>query len=258
MKKSLFLFLIPLLANFAWAESPFDGTWKLEVNQKVPQGENVVVVLQDGTYQCISCKPKINIKADGTDQAVSRKIKEYDTMSLKVLDDKAVESTEKKDGKLVGMQKNTNSADGKTSTSEITNYPGPGKQPFVYKLIYSRIAEGPPGSHEISGTWQIENRIIVLMNTYKSMPDGLIFSGSAGPSWDAKFDGKDYIVKGTTAGTTISLNKVNERMIDATFKRNGKIIAVVHLTVSADGNTMTGVAEDKEKGTTTTSTQTKQ
>jgi hypothetical protein len=257
MKKLLFLFLILLTADFAWAESPFDGTWKIEIPRKFQLGERAVLVLQNGTFQCINCDPEINIKADGTDQAVSPKNKEYDTMSIKALDEKAVESTEKKDGKLVGMQKNTISADGKTSTIEITNYLGPDKLTIVQELTYSRIAEGPPGSHEISGTWQIENDKIILMNTFKSMPDGLIFSSSSGASWDAKFDGEDYIVKGGT-GTTVSLNKVNERMIDETIKHNGKITAVVNMTVSDDGNTMTIVTEGKEKGTTTTMTGTKQ
>ena len=256
MKKSLFLIL--LLPIFAWAASPFDGTWKIDVNQKVPQSGDSVVVLQNGTFQCISCNPKINIKADGTDQAVPPETKEYDMMSLKVLGAKAVETTAKKDGKLVRMTKNTISADGKTSTIEITNYSEPGKQSFAYKLTYSRIAEGPPGSHAISGTWRMENLSTALAVTFQSTPDGLIQSGPIGQSFDAKFDGKDYPVKGTTAGTTVSLNKVNERTIDETSKQNGKTVGVAHMTVSADGKTITMVMEDKEQGTTTTLTGTKQ
>jgi len=255
VKKSLFLIL--LLPIFAWAASPFDGTWKIDVNQKVPQSGDSVVVLQNGTFQCISCNPKINIKADGTDQAVPPENKEYDMMAIKAVDDKATETTAKKDGKVVSTTKNTISADGKTSTIEIVNYSESGKQSFAYKLTYSRVAEGPPGSHAISGTWRMQNLNAALTVTIRSTPDGLMQSGPTGQSFDAKFDGKDYPVKGAAAGTTISLNKVNERTIDQTTKQNGKIVAVTHMTVSADGKTITVVMENKEQGTTTTLTGTK-
>ncbi len=159
MKKTIFLFLILLPVNFSWAESPFDGTWKIkiEVNQKVSQGRSGLVVLQNEVFQCIGCDPEINIKADGTDQHVSPKNEEYDTMSIKVVDDKSIEGTLKKKRELIGMRKTTISADGKTSTIEMTDYHGPGKQPFVSTATYSRIAEGPPGSHEISGVWQAKD-----------------------------------------------------------------------------------------------------
>ncbi len=257
MRKSLFLIL--LLPIFAWAADPFDGTWKIEISQpQTSQGEDAVVLLQNGTFQCISCNPKISIKADGTDQAVPPETKEYDMMAIKAIDDKATETTAKKDGRVVHRSKNTISADGKTSTIEITSYPEPGKQSFTYKLTYIRIAEGPPGSHAISGTWRMQNLNAALTVTIKSTPDGLISSGPAGQSFEAKFDGKDYPIKGAAAGTTVSLNRVNERAIDQTNKQSGKVVAVTHMTVSADGKTMTIVSENKEQGATTTLTATKQ
>jgi hypothetical protein len=258
MRKAMLLLAVLGLVGSLWAQGPFDGTWKIDINQNIPQGQNSVVVLQSGTFQCTSCNPKIDIKADGTDQAVPPETKEYDMMALKILDDKAVETKAKKDGKLIRMTKNLISADGKTSTIEITNYPEPGKQPFVYKLTYNRVAEGPSGSHAISGTWRMGNYSTVLTVTCKSTPDGLISTGPTGQSIDAKFDGKDYPVQGATAGTTISLNKVNERTIDETVKQSGKIVTVIHMTVSADGKTMTIVTENKEQNTTTTLTATKQ
>jgi hypothetical protein len=257
VKKSLFLIL--LLPIFVWAAGPFDGTWKIEISQpQTSQGEDAVLLLQNGTFQCISCNPKINIKAEGTDQAVPPETKEYDMMAIKAVTDKSTETTAKKDGRVVSRTKNTISADGKTSTIEITNYPESGKQPFTYRLTYIRVAEGPPGSHAISGTWRMQNLSAALMVTMKSTPDGLMSSGPTGQSFDAKFDGKDYPVKGAAPGTTISLSKVNERAIDQTSKQNGKIVEVTHMTVSADGKTMTIALENKEQGTTTTLTATKQ
>src|SRR5512134_1493227 len=49
--------------------------------------------------------------------------------------------------------------------------------------------------------------------TFKSTPDGLMYSdSSSGESFDVKFDGKEYPVKGPRGGT-VSVVKLNERSI---------------------------------------------
>jgi low affinity Fe/Cu permease len=256
------LFLILLLPVFAWAEGPFDGTWKVEINQsQTPQTADAVVLLQNGNFQCISCEPKINIKADGTDQAVPPETKQYDMMALKVVDDNTTETTAKKNGKVVSKTTNMISADGKTSTIEALNFAEDGKQP-AYKVTYtySRAAEAPPGAHAISGTWKMQkaNLVASLPMTIKSTPDGLMVSGPGPQSFEAKFDGQDYPVKGAPDGNTVSLSKVNESAIDMTTKQNGKTTTVTHLAVAADGKTMTIKLENSAQGATTSLTATKQ
>src|SRR5215472_14870346 len=53
MKRILFLLLlVPVLS---WAQSPFDGTWKIDMSKsKLPKKPDVYV-LQNGTYECKSC-----------------------------------------------------------------------------------------------------------------------------------------------------------------------------------------------------------
>jgi hypothetical protein len=69
-----------------------------------------------------------------------------------------------------------------------------------------------------------------------------------GESWEAKVDGKDYPVKGTYANETVSLKKLSDRSIEATFKRDGKVESVDKITVSPDGKKMTTVADNKRLG----------
>ena len=83
-------------------------------------------------------------------------------------------------------------------------------------------------------------------------------SSPSGESFDAKFDGKDYPIKGATGNYTVSLTKVNKRSIDITNKRDGKIVSVDHMMVSADGKTMTTKSENKETGATETTIAIKQ
>ena len=254
MKKTLFLTL--LLPILAWAAGPFDGTWKMDPSKTQLSGQKpTVVVLQSGVLQTTSSTgEKFNVKADNSDQPGPPEAKtRYDTVAYKVVDDKTIEATGKKDGKVVWSSRRTVSADGKTMTSESTSYPEASKQPMTSKFTYTRVAAGPPGSHAISGTWQIQSYIpSELLTTYKSTPNGLMMSDPIGESFDAKFDGKDYPVKGATGSYTVSLTKVNKRSIDITNKRDGKITGVDHMTVSADGKTMTTKSESKSTGATAT------
>ncbi len=83
-------------------------------------------------------------------------------------------------------------------------------------------------------------------------------SNPVGESFDAKFDGKDYPVKGAPAGYTVSLKKVDDRTIASTTKMDGKIVQESTVSVSADGKTLTMKNQNKVQGTTSTFTATKQ
>ena len=55
----------------------------------------------------------------------------------------------------------------------------------------------------------------------------------------ARFDGKDYPIKGSSMADAISLKRVNERQIDAVEKNDGKIVMTGKSVISADGKTST-------------------
>ena len=256
--RSSILSILLLPAFLCAAESPFDGTWKMDLSAaQFPE----VWVLKDGMYEQSTLSSKYSIKADGTDQPVLGR--DYDTNAVKVVDDRIVEFTSKKDGKDFGFCREIVSEDGKQLTAEITYYLEASKQPVAVKRILSRVAAGPPGSHAISGTWtQKVQKMSAADNaftvTIKSTPNGRIYSNSAGRSYDARFDGRYYPMKGAPAGNTVSLAKVNERTITSTLKQDGKVVEVSTMTVSADGKTASVKEEYQEQGTTGTYTLIKQ
>ena len=248
--------LAVLLPVVAWAaEDPFTGSWKVNLDKIQFPDKPESWVLQNGRYQCSTCDPEVDIKADGTDQPTPG-TKYRDTLAVKVLDDKTVEMTSKKGGRVIGTEKETVSADGKALNVTFTDYPELSQQPVTGQVTLVRVTAGPTGSHAISGSWRtgkidsVSNNALTF--TLRGSADGLMMSGTTGESYDAKYDGKDYPIKGDRAGSTVSLTKVNDRSIDETVKRDGKIVAVNHLTVSADGKTLTVKSEDKQRGTTTT------
>jgi hypothetical protein len=261
MRKVMLLVAVLGLAVSLWAASPFDGTWKIDLNKVQLPDKPQTMMIQNGMYQCSTCDPKINIKADGTDQPIAGS-KTADTVSVKVVDDKTVEVIDKKGGKVLSSSKATVSADGKMFTVESINYPE-GKQPVTVKETFIRVAAGPAGSHAFSGSWKIHKVNIgpenTLTITYKSSSNGLMMSVPAfGITYDANFDGKDYPIKGDPSATTVSLTKVNDRSFDETTKSDGKIVSVNHVTVSADGKTMSVKSASKVQGTTATFTAIKQ
>ncbi len=95
-------FLVGLLMPAtARAQSPFDGTWKVDLKTaKFPEKPDVYL-LQDGMYHCKTCVPSVDVKADGQDHEVSGH-PYYDMVSIKVADDRTIEETDKKNGKNGG------------------------------------------------------------------------------------------------------------------------------------------------------------
>jgi len=248
MKKFLFVILWFLPVTL-FGQSPFDGTWKTNLAEsKLSQKPNEYTV-NNGMYDCESCAPKVNVKADGQDHPVNGQT--YDTVAVQVIDANTVHLTYKKGGKTELETTRLASQDGKMLTVTNTMYPTDGSQPFKQEAKFTRVSKGPDGSNATSGSWRIQivnEDAAGLTGTWKGAGDGLSFSRPTGWGWEAKFDGKDYPVKGTYANETVSLKSLGDHSIELTFKRDGKIESVEKLTVSPDGKKMTTVAENKLTG----------
>ena len=102
MKNLFFIGLLVLLVvpMAAMAQSPFDGTWKWDPSSVQWPEKPDVFLLQNGMFECKTCVPPVNVKADGTDQQVTGD-PYRDTVNVKAIDDHNVEETSKKDGKVV-------------------------------------------------------------------------------------------------------------------------------------------------------------
>lgn len=255
MRKSFFA-ILTLLPIFAWAsQSPFEGIWNFTPAEFGAE----VLLLQDGIFQDIIADPSIKVRADGSDQP-NPPASKTDTAAARIVDDKTVEVTIKRNGKVIEQDRHTVSADGKTITKEfrLTPEAGTGRQPEAGRWTLNLVAAGPAGSHAISGKWSIPGTTMPRTVTFKSSPDGLIMSSLFTLGKDIKVDGKDYPMRGLYGfqgrggggpDITVSLTQVNDRTISQTVKKDGKIDIVFTYTVSDDGKTLT---EKREEGETTT------
>jgi len=252
MKKLLFiLLLVPVLG---WAQSPFDGTWKIDLSKtKLPKKPDVLL-LQDGVYECKTCAPPIKVKADGQFQPVSGN-PYVDMEKVTVIDDRHVNSESQKAGKQMSTVKRSVSDDGNTLTEEWTYSGNPTGGTISGTDTMTRVAKGPAGSNPVSGSWREAKSDVAtadaLLFTYKGGGDSLSMTTPTGQSYDAKLDSKQVPYVGDPGTTTVSLKRIGDS-IEETDYRDGKVISVGKSTVSPDGKTMTIVVDDKLHGTAST------
>jgi hypothetical protein len=257
MKKIEQLFAYTLFLLWApaslLAQSPFDGTWHTNIDQAKLSAKPYVYSLNKGMYSCSSCNPKIDVKADGQDQSVTGQT--YDTISVHEVDPKSIAVTTKKGGKTVAETSRTVSDDGNTMTVKTTAHPENSDQTVSQEVTFTRVGKAPAGANGTSGSWRI-NKITTsengLTTTYTSSADGLSMSTPTGVSYTAKLDGKDYPVKGSYTFNSVSLKRVDDRTIEETDKRDGKIVGIYKMSIAPDGKKMTVVATSKVTGRTST------
>jgi hypothetical protein len=254
MKKVLFvefamLLLLPILAV---AQNAFDGTWKIDVNNAQFSKKPDVYLLQNGMYQCKTCVPPIDVKADGQDQKVTGH-PYYDSIAIKVVNDHEIEETDKKNGKTVVTSTESVSADGKTMTFTFNDSSNTSADPVTGKGEATRVAKGAAGSHAISGSWRTTKVASVsdngLMWTYKVNGDEISMTTPTGQSYTAKLNGAQSPYKGDPGTTSISIKTMGKDTLEETDYRDGKAISVTKMVLTADGKKMKLMAEDKLRGT---------
>jgi hypothetical protein len=240
------------------AQSPFDGTWHINVTQAKFSPKPHVFYISDGWYHCGSCAPDYVVQADGKDHAVSGHA--FDTVAVTIVDPKTITIAVKKDGKVISEQTRTVSANRKMLTVKTTVHPMNSDKPVTDVVTAKMVGVAPLGVHDTSGSWQIqkvtesENGTTV---TYKTSGDEFSMSDPTGASYTAKLDGQDYPVKGAYGYDTVSLKKIDAHTIEETDKRAGKVTDVTRMTVSANGKTMTIADTSQPDGRVATFTATK-
>jgi hypothetical protein len=240
-------FLLPVVA---FGQTSLDGTWKLDVSNLSYPKRPLVWLVQYGIYECRSCVPPIRVSADGHEQRISGQ--SYDTISIAILDGRTIRLIQKKSSQIDSDEKFTVSADGKTATDEFGNW----------KISMHRIADAPPGSHLMSGTWQpfkIESSSDrELLFTFEMRGDTLAMSRPTGQSYRAKLNGSDSPYFGEPRFNGVAIKGIDANTIEENDKFDGRVVIVSRMSVTADGKSMNVTVHDLEDGSTAQFTATRQ
>jgi hypothetical protein len=241
------------VAAVSRAQSPFDGTWKTDLSQTKFSPKPLAFYTSQGWYHCVTCNPSFDVAADGQDHAVTGQ--SYDTISVTIVDPHTISIATKKGGQADYEQTRTVSADGKTLTVNSTGHPVNGGAPTNFVSTAKRSGVAPAGAHATSGQWVIQKETGSdngLLTTYKTNGDQFTMTSPTGETYTAKFDGADYPATGAHSYNAVSLKKINANTIEETDKRDGQVVGVYTMTVSANGKTMTVVDTNKATGRTST------
>ena len=228
------------------AQASFNGTWHTDLAKAKISPKPNVFYLSQGWFHCVSCNPAYDVKADGTDQAVTGQ--SYDTVSVSAVDAKTISVTGKKAGKVTFEQTRTVSADGKTLSVKTTTHPMNSDQTITGEATAKLSGVAPADVHATSGSWvidKVKESENGLDTTFKVTGDEITMTEPTGSSYTAKLDGTDAPFKGSYATDTVSVKKIDAHTLEETDKRGGQVVEVDRMTVSPNGKTMTVVANNK-------------
>lgn len=243
-----FVLVIAFMPALAVAGSPFDGTWKYDLSKTIHSKKPSVFLLQDGIYESKTEIPPVKVKADGSDQPVSGD-PYVDTVAVQIVSDHQIKVTGKKNGKERYSLTQTVSSDGKTmAITESDNTANNGGPPVIWKVESTRVAEGPAGSHAISGSWEesrLEGSDNGILFTFKVDGDQISYSEPTGESYTAKLGGTDAPYHGDPGITSVSVKMLGKDTLEITTKRDDKVIGVSTMTAAAGGKAIKEVYENR-------------
>jgi len=257
MKATSFLLLaLCFVCTDARSQSPFDGTWVIDTdkNENLASEKPRVLSVADGVFR----EGDRQLNADGSDQKVPA-TGYWDTVSVRIVDDRTVEIISKKAGKTMFTETDTVSADGNTLTQVMKDTTE--AEAVTFESDFRRIAPASAGAHALSGSWQVfkqsrsENSTIIK---YKCTSQGFSAETPLGEKLDAKFDGKLYEMEDDPGHTMVSVKLINPYTVEQTNVRDGKIAFIVTLEVTPDGKTIHATSKSNQGGSVKTWTLHKQ
>jgi len=244
------VFAAAMLPLAAFAQSAVDGTWRTDLKSISGADKPSKYLIKDGAYTCESCAPQISkVPADGHDQPVSGN-PYLEGLAVKVADDRNIEMTATKGGKVTFHAKISLSADGNTMTRESTSNDAKG---FVNTSTTKMTRVGAPvkGAHAMSGTWKLASVDKMTDNGvyYKTSGGTLSMNATDGSSYVAKLDGTKAAFSGNRGTDGVTVRMKDKNTLEETSWRGDKAWYVTTMTVAADGKTAHVTWENKLNNT---------
>lgn len=238
MKTSLFALAVLVLSTpvTCLAQSAIDGTWKVDLDSYSRGLKPASFEVRDGRFACVSCPGKSSIATDGRDHPVEGD-RMLDTLAVKLLDARTVQTIAKKDGKVTSRTTLKISADGQTlvrqSTETINDHRSNAE------TSYMRVATGPTGSHWLSGSWRRVKVGSVSEPTVTFRTEGRTLSMSSphGGSYIAQIDGPPAPLKGDRSGDAVTVKMKDASTLEEIALRDGKPYLVTTMRVDPNGKT---------------------
>jgi hypothetical protein len=225
-------------ASFALAvDTPFAGTWKLNLSKSQLTGDTVKFAPDGDGMRVTGGGDSYVFKPDGSANKTR-----FGTASWTKIDDHTWEETDMVKDRLDSKTTWTLSPDGKTLTERITG-DKPGGGSFDDTSTFVRVS----GTNGLAGSWKDREfkgsspSLLVISDA----DNGLIVDE---PDFKlravGKFDGKPGTVEGPTIppGASFVLSRLGSHSFKMTRTQNGKPLDVSTWTVSPDGKVLKSIS----------------
>jgi hypothetical protein len=221
------------------AADPRIGNWTLVSAQSSLNPPNTLSItpVHNEVHVVMSGETHIDFtaKSDGHETAVPGN-PAFNQVTLRRIDKRQSEVTEKKDGAVVATIHDRLSKDGKELTITTTSTGHPDQI-----TVWTRSGGVKVAANPLAGDWTEDLSKTRLRQGWQLKIEadgngGVRFMG--GYSYTARFDGKPYDVK-NSRNDTVTLQLVDPLTVDATYKRDDQVTEKDRWVVSADRQKMT-------------------
>ena len=238
---------LAVVAAPAIAQSPLDGTWKVDASTTRIDAKPDQFEVKGGMFNCTTCLPPISVKADGAFYPVKDR-PYWDEIAVQVVNDRNLRSQYRKGGRVVGETRRQVSEDGQQLTISSINTNNAAELPITATTTATRVGPAPSGAHAVSGQWKVTPATAIsdaaVTMTVKVVGDRLQLSTPTGETLDATFGGAPALNVGNPGKMMTKAERPAPNAIRLTDMLQGKVVQVSTYTVAPDGTTLTAEWQD--------------
>lgn len=242
-------------ATEAASDGTINGTWLIDADGAEFENDTNSYVLADGVFDCQSCLPPYQVTANGEWQEIDRP--GVDSIMIEVVDDNTMTASFMLGEEMLGTSTYSVSEDGQTLTNTFTDMSG--DEEVTGTEMLTRTADGPEGSHAMSGEWAFAGVSDIsdagLTQSYTVEGDQFTSTGN-GTSFTATIGGEPVAIEGNNSNVMVAVESIGENAYRATYSRDDETLSSTELTV--DGDTLSGVGTDARDGSVVRWTATRQ
>lgn len=218
----------------------FYGAWRMEGSAQADANPQLSFIERGDSIETNSNGRTYSFKLDGAEYPAGES---GQTVSWRRTGDRSYEATQKDKGEIVTVSAVQISADGKTMRTTVKPKDGSAPLPIVMER-----SQGATAAEPLIGFWKLA--LVSGSKVIEPSANGVRITSSAGDTYTAVFDGRDYPMTGTAVdpGAVVSLNRISDRAFEETRKSSGIVIARVRFELSPDGKTLTQSFTDLRAG----------
>lgn len=224
----------------AQAASPLEGSWKQDPTTIELPKDPSRYSLADGTYECSTCVPPIRVPADGKDHPL--KGHRYDTLAVKVEDDRTVTLDYKADMRLVMRQRVELAADGRSMLRHQIDLLEDNTTVTGTRL-WERVNTSSEKGHAMSGAWRA---VKIVHEPDVEPPFRITIEGQAlsmqvegGTTYRAYINGKRAPVDNDPTAREVAVKMPNaSTLVETTFGHRGVPVTETRMVASPDGKSL--------------------